>query len=182
MSIWKLTDHAEWGYEYECQVCGQHVVTMIKGEYLPDKCPHCGAGTEGHTVMNTAKRILKERRTTAGIAQAQLAEKAGMNIRQIQKIEKGEIQLENITLKNAIGLANALGITPEQLLGAPGRLNDDERQAVERAITAAIWELETQEEEWEKRLNGRPCSELTEMKIRLLKHEIEALWAAREKI
>lgn len=59
---------------------------------------------------------LKERRTAAGLTQAQLADKAGMNIRQIQKLERGDIAPGNLTLKNAVGLAKALGIAAEQLL------------------------------------------------------------------
>ena len=59
---------------------------------------------------------IKERRTAAGLTQAQLADRATMNIRQIQKIERGDILLENLTLKNAVHLAKALGIAPEQLI------------------------------------------------------------------
>ena len=59
---------------------------------------------------------LKERRTAAGLTQAQLSEKSGMDVRAIRRLEKGEIKIENIVLKNAVGLARALGITAEQLL------------------------------------------------------------------
>lgn len=49
-------------------------------------------------------------RQSCGLTQKALAEQTGINIRQIQKIEKGEIKIDNITLKNAIALADALGI------------------------------------------------------------------------
>jgi len=55
-------------------------------------------------------------RAAAGLTQRQLAEAAGVNIRQIQKIEAGEIQIGNVTLQNAARLAEALGVTIESLL------------------------------------------------------------------
>lgn len=59
---------------------------------------------------------LRELRKSAGFSQAALAQAAGVNIRQIQKVEAGEILLKNMTLKNAVGIANALCISPESLL------------------------------------------------------------------
>ena len=51
---------------------------------------------------------IKSMRLAAGLTQTQLAQKAGMNYRWIQKLERGEILIENITLKNAIKLFSAL--------------------------------------------------------------------------
>ena len=59
---------------------------------------------------------IRERRRAAKLTQAQLAEAAGLNIRQIQKIEAGEIQIGNVTLTNAAHLAQALGVKIEDLL------------------------------------------------------------------
>ena len=59
---------------------------------------------------------LQSLRAAAGLTQKQLAEAAGVNIRQIQKIEAGEIQNGNVTLQNAARLAAALGVTIESLL------------------------------------------------------------------
>ena len=59
---------------------------------------------------------LQSLRAAAGLTQKQLAEAAGVNIRQIQKIEAGEIQIGNVTLQNAVRLAEALGVTIESLL------------------------------------------------------------------
>lgn len=61
--------------------------------------------------------MLKKHRITANLTQKELAEIAGINIRQIQKIEKGEISVENITLKNALALADALSVDVRALLG-----------------------------------------------------------------
>lgn len=51
---------------------------------------------------------IKEMRKQKGLTQKQLAEEVGANIRWVQKIEAGEIKLENITFLNAIKLIRAL--------------------------------------------------------------------------
>lgn len=60
--------------------------------------------------------MLKTLRKAAGMTQGDLAAASGVNIRQIQKIETGEIQVENITLKNAKALADALHVSIDSLL------------------------------------------------------------------
>lgn len=60
--------------------------------------------------------ILKKLRKAAGLTQRELAEKAGVNIRLIQKYESGETKIENMTLGNAVTLARLLNIHPEELL------------------------------------------------------------------
>ncbi len=55
-------------------------------------------------------------RINAGLTQKELATRCGMNIRQIQKIESGEIKLQNTILKNAVALADALGVEIKELL------------------------------------------------------------------
>ena len=59
---------------------------------------------------------LKKERLNLGLSQKQLSDASGVNVRQIQKIESGEIRLENITLKSAVSLANALQIPVSSLL------------------------------------------------------------------
>lgn len=51
---------------------------------------------------------VKEMRKNRGLTQKQLAEQIGVNIRWVQKLEGGEIKLENITFLNAIKLIRAL--------------------------------------------------------------------------
>lgn len=51
-----------------------------------------------------------------GMTQKELAGKAGVGIRQIQKYESGEYNTGNMTLKNAIALANALECEVRDLL------------------------------------------------------------------
>lgn len=59
---------------------------------------------------------LKELRKKAGLTQLQLAEKSGVNVRQIRRIELETSKIENVTLINAKRLADALGVKPEELL------------------------------------------------------------------
>lgn len=55
------------------------------------------------------------------ITQAQLAEASGLNIRWIQKVESGEINIENISLKNIFCLLKGL----ENLCPPSQRLSED---------------------------------------------------------
>ena len=60
---------------------------------------------------------LQAARKAAGLTQAALAEKAGVNIRQIQKLESGEIEAGNMTVKNLLAIADALGVDVRDLIG-----------------------------------------------------------------
>lgn len=60
--------------------------------------------------------ILKRLRLSVGMSQQKLAEISGVNVRQIQKIEAGEIKIGNVTLTNAIKLSAALGVALEELI------------------------------------------------------------------
>ena len=52
----------------------------------------------------------------AELTQAQLAQKSGVNIRQIQRVELGEAEAGNLTAKNLIAIADALGVDARELL------------------------------------------------------------------
>ena len=56
--------------------------------------------------MNRLAKLRKSR----NLNQMALAEKSGINLRQIQKIEANESKMENLTLKTAVALAEALQI------------------------------------------------------------------------
>lgn len=60
--------------------------------------------------------VLVKYRNASGFSQRQLAEKSGVNIRQIQKYESGEYDIRNMTLKNAVALADALQIDVRKFL------------------------------------------------------------------
>lgn len=56
-------------------------------------------------------------RKAAGLTQIKLAEASGVHVQKIRRIEGGEIDPANLTLKNALALAAALGVRPEELIG-----------------------------------------------------------------
>lgn len=58
--------------------------------------------------MTTKTPSIKEMRKAKGLTQKQLAEQIGVNPRWVQKIENGEIELENITFMRAVKLIQAL--------------------------------------------------------------------------
>lgn len=59
---------------------------------------------------------LKEIRKLCGMTQKELSEKAGVNIRLIQKYESGECLLENMTAKASNAISRALGCSMEELI------------------------------------------------------------------
>lgn len=60
---------------------------------------------------------IKSARKSAGLTQKQLADTIGINIRQVQKIESGEIKLGNLTAYNYIHLCLILGLDPNMIGG-----------------------------------------------------------------
>lgn len=57
---------------------------------------------------------IKKMRKEKGMTQKQLAEAIGVNIRWVQKVEAGEVNIENITFLNAIKLIRALTPTDDE--------------------------------------------------------------------
>ena len=86
------------------------VFSPVMGDEIPDYTRKFY-----HLAIESDPRLI-QLRINSGLTQKQLAEAAGVNIRQIQKIEAGEIQLGNITLQNAARLAAALDVKIEDLL------------------------------------------------------------------
>mgnify|MGYP005769082221 CR=1 FL=1 len=58
----------------------------------------------------------KEIRKAAGFTQQSLADACGMQIRQIQRLEAGEVHPGDMAAKNLFAVADALGIDPRALL------------------------------------------------------------------
>jgi len=67
-------------------------------------------------MVSIKKSRLKTLRLSRCLTQKALADGAGLNIRQIQKIESGEYAIDNITFKNALALADFLSIDPHELI------------------------------------------------------------------
>lgn len=59
---------------------------------------------------------VKTYRKKQGLTQTDLANRAGLNIRQIQKIENDEVQTENVTLKTMQAIAQALHVKIDDLI------------------------------------------------------------------
>lgn len=59
---------------------------------------------------------LKSKRLEKGYTLQALAEKSGVHFMKIHQIENGKINVENITLKNGLRLAEALDCHPRELL------------------------------------------------------------------
>lgn len=55
-------------------------------------------------------------RLKSGMTQAELSKKSGIYIRQIQKVESGEIETGNMAAKTLFALADALGVEISELL------------------------------------------------------------------
>lgn len=59
---------------------------------------------------------VKTYRKKQGLTQTDLANRAGLNIRQVQKIENDEVQTENVTLKTMQAIAQALHVKIDDLI------------------------------------------------------------------
>lgn len=63
---------------------------------------------------------LRDARIAAGFTQQQLAKLSGVNARQIQRVEIGEAEAGNLTAKNLLSIADALGVDPRELIADEG--------------------------------------------------------------
>ena len=59
---------------------------------------------------------VKTYRKKQGLTQTDLANRAGLNIRQIQKIENGEVKTKNVTLKTLQAIAQVLNAKIDDLI------------------------------------------------------------------
>ena len=79
-------------------------------------CTACSLVNYGRDCHNRPITKMEWSRRMAGMTQAQLAETSGVNIRQIQRVELGEAEAGNLTAKNLISVADALGVDARDLL------------------------------------------------------------------
>ena len=73
--------------------------------------PAMQGSTQETLAVQSSTRVqpsVKELRKKAGLTQQQLADACGANIRWVQKIERGDIKLENVTFLKAIRLVKVL--------------------------------------------------------------------------
>ena len=84
-----------------------------------------------HEVENylQASSRLAELRTRAGLSQGKLSKASGIHVMAISKIERGVREMDKVTLKTAIALADALGVVDLRELLPRGRKQaEDEEQ------------------------------------------------------
>lgn len=79
-------------------------------------CTLCSLVNYGKDCRNRPITKLEWSRRMAGMTQAQLAEKSGVYIRQIQRVELGESKAGNLTAKNLLSIADALGVDARDLI------------------------------------------------------------------
>ena len=79
-------------------------------------CGACSLSNRGLDCHNNRINSILYNRSVMGMTQRELAEKSGVNIRQIQKYESGEYDAGNMTLRNAVALARVLECSTEDLL------------------------------------------------------------------
>lgn len=79
-------------------------------------CTVCSLVSYGRDCHNRPITKLEWARRMAGMTQAELAAKSGVNIRQIQRVEIGEAETGNLTAKNLIAISDALDVNAKKLL------------------------------------------------------------------
>lgn len=79
-------------------------------------CTVCSMVNYGRDCHNRPITKLEWSRRMANMTQAELAEKSGVNIRQIQRVELGESDAGNLTAKNLIAIAEVLSVTPKAII------------------------------------------------------------------
>lgn len=73
---------------------------------------HATGGAAEHFAR---RNNLKSLRRAAGLTQQQLADAAGIFVRQVQKLENGETQIANLRFHTVSSLAAALGVSTDKL-------------------------------------------------------------------
>jgi DNA-binding XRE family transcriptional regulator len=79
-------------------------------------CTACSLVNYGRDCHNRPITKLEWARRMADMTQSELAQKSGIYIRQIQKVESGEIETGNMAAKTLFALADALGVNISELL------------------------------------------------------------------
>ena len=79
-------------------------------------CTACSLVNYGRDCHNRPITKPEWSRRMADMTQSELAKKSGVNIRQIQRVELGEAEAGNLTAKNLLAIADALGVDAKFLL------------------------------------------------------------------
>lgn len=79
-------------------------------------CTSCALVNYGRDCRNRKITKIEWYRRAAGMEQKELASISGVNLRQIQRVELGEAEAGNLTAKNLLAIADALGVDPRDLI------------------------------------------------------------------
>lgn len=79
-------------------------------------CSVCSLVSYGRDCHNNPITKLEWARISAGLTTAELAERSGVNVRAIQKVESGEAQAGNMTARNIFAIADALDVDIRELI------------------------------------------------------------------
>lgn len=79
-------------------------------------CSVCSLVSYGRDCHNRPITSIEWSRRAAGMSQQELADKANVGLRLIQKVEGGESQAGNLTARNLLAIADALGVDPRRLI------------------------------------------------------------------
>lgn len=79
-------------------------------------CTACSLVNYGRDCHNRPITKLEWSRRMADMTQTELAQKSGVNIRQIQRVELGEAEAGNLTARNLMAIADALGVDAKSLI------------------------------------------------------------------
>lgn len=79
-------------------------------------CTVCEKAVDFIDCRNRTISKLEWARLAAGMGQKELAENAGVNVRYIQNVELGKSEAGNMTARNLLALADALGVEPRSLI------------------------------------------------------------------
>lgn len=90
-------------------------------DYCPENCrwiTHSENAARSHkgNVYSEHMGPLKFQRLAVGMTLSQLSKASGVNVRQIQRVESGSSTEGNMTAKNLLTIADALGVDPHILL------------------------------------------------------------------
>lgn len=79
-------------------------------------CGACSLVSQGRDCHNNRINGILYQRTSMEMSQRELAEKSGVNLRQIQRYENSTSDVGNMTLRNALSIADALECEVRDLL------------------------------------------------------------------
>lgn len=89
-------------------------------------CSTCSLSSYGRDCRNAPANQLAYMRSRSGLTQQQLADRIGVTVPYLSKLETGERTINNVRLSSAVAIADALGITDVRLLMQPKQEADDD--------------------------------------------------------